>query len=151
MQLPGGLRALRRLYEHLPAPDLDGAIGDWRATFLGPAPLRALAPAGVARAGLPGWQGKRFWATPDGGGLEGTNVVTGGTRLSMRLVVEASKLDGRPCGVISYAHDAPLPWRAVRDEVRVLDADRLLAVSLLDLPGAGAGALPFLLTRDTLG
>lgn len=149
-RLPRGLRDLRRLYRVLPAPEPDALVGDWRASFLGPRSLRAVAPLGVARAGLPGWQGKRFARAPDGSGITGTNVLRGETRLAMALRVADSAVDGRPCGVISYADDAPLPWRHVRDEVRVLDAERLLAMSLLDLPGGGVGALPFLLTRDAL-
>lgn len=139
--LPRRVGDLLALYRALPAPD--DVAGDWDAAFIGPRLLRATSPRGIGLLGLPGWQGKRFDA--DG---RGTNRLRdGSTRLTMTAAVESSRVDGAPALALRYGADAPLPWRHVRDEARALDADRLLCVSLLDVPAGGRGALPFLLTR----
>lgn len=141
-----GLVALRRRWRGLAAPAVEEVAGEWRASFVGPGWLRWAGPRGVGALGLPGWEGKRFELEEDGG-LAGTNLVRGGTRLEMAAGLDASAVDGRPAIVVAYGDAAPLPWRHVRDELRRLDDRRLLAMSLLDVPGGGRGALPFLLTR----
>ena len=141
-----GVLALRRRWRTLSPPEPAAVAGTWDADFVGPGWLRWAGPRGVAALGLPGWEGKRFAAAP-GGVLEGVNLVRGGTRLEMRAVVAPSAVDGRPALVVTYGRAAPRPWRRVRDELRALDADRLLAMSLLAIPGGGLGALPFLLVR----
>src|SRR3546814_20332727 len=66
----------------------------------------------------------------------------------MRLGEDASWADRRPVAVVSYAADAPRPWRWIRDEVRVLDADTLLGMTFTDGPGVRRLGLPFLLRRS---
>ena len=139
--LPAGLAALTRLWRALPAPPVAALEGDRRARFVGPRALRAAAPRSIALLGLPGWWGKRFDA--DG---SGTNIVDGGagTKLAMRARVAPSALDGRPVLLVSYAADAPEPWRRVRDEFRALPDGRLLGMSCVPAGPATRG-LPFVL------
>jgi cholesterol oxidase len=60
-----------------------------------------------------------------------------------------SLADGLPVVAITYASDAPIPWRWVRDEVRWLSDDTFAAMSYVDLPGIRRlGGLPFLLKRQ---
>jgi cholesterol oxidase len=144
--LPTSLPALARLWSVLPAPTPDQLQGDWRASFVGPQVLRSVAPHGVARAGLPGWWGKRF----DAHGA-GTNLVDGGARehLAMTAAQDASAIDRKPVLLVSYAPDAPLPWRHVRDELRALPDGRLLGMSAIAAGPLPTRGLPFVLARDT--
>ncbi|NYG59220.1 hypothetical protein BJ980_002143 [Nocardioides daedukensis] len=135
----------RRAWSSLPTPDLASLEGRWEASFL--APLRTVAPRGLGLIGLPRWFGKQFTGDTGinllhttGGGLEET--------LPMRLGEDASWADRRPVAVVSYAADAPRPWRWIRDEVRILDTDTLLGMTFTDGPGVRRLGLPFLLRRS---
>ncbi|PTL60076.1 GMC oxidoreductase [Paraconexibacter algicola] len=142
--LPAGLAALARRWAVLPAPDVASLEGDWRATFVGPAVLRAVAPRGVGALGLPRWWGKRFDA--HGSGI---NLVDDGHRehQPMTATLAPSAIDGRPVLLVTYPPDAPLPWRHVRDELRQLPDGRMLAMSAI-ATGPLTRGLPFVLARD---
>lgn len=138
------LRGARACFATLPAPPrLEGL---WRAEFAGPRWLRALAPLGLAVSVLRGWRGKRFDAAGRGENL----VRRGGAllaRVPMREEHRASKLDGRPAAVALYGADAPLTLRYVEDELRQLDAESLLGMMTLRIPGLRGVGLPFVLHR----
>jgi cholesterol oxidase len=141
------LLTLRRSWSSLTCPQLDSLVGDLEASFV--APLRKIAPAGLGLIGLPDWFGKRFAASGDA--LEGVNLVRrpGGLEptLPMTARVGTSYADGRPAVVISYAADAPRPWRWVRDEVRAGGDGTLVGMTYVDVPGLrAAGGTPFILT-----
>lgn len=141
--------SLRRAWPDLPVPTLEEMVGDLAASFV--PPLQHLAPRGLAVVGLPRWHGKRF--TRDGEVLHGVNLVREPTGLSQRLPMTArigpSLADGRPALVVSYAANAPRPWRWVRDEVRVLDAHTYVGLTFVTLPGLRRlGGTPFLLSRE---
>jgi len=148
--LPRSPLAIKRLWKALPAPGEEALEGTHRAIFVGPAPLRALAPRGLAVLGLPGWYGKRFQYGEDG--LTGVNLLEqdGAMReyLEMRVAVEPSCQDGAPALVVTYPSDAPLPWREVRDEFRLLGPGELLGMTVVDRPGGRALGTPFLLRRE---
>ncbi len=141
------MRALVQRFRELPGDDLDALVGTHEAVFVGPAPLRAVAPRAIALGGMPQWYGKRF--APGEGVLHGVNLVRGGAEetLPMTATVDASWLDGRPALVVSYAADAPVPWRWVRDEFRVADAGTLLGLTFTFSPRLRALAAPFTLER----
>lgn len=124
---------LIRQWSDLPAPTLDDLVGTWKAEFV--PPLRHIAPVGLGLIGLPRWYGKRF--IRDEEGLAGVNLVTATDcgfeeRLPMRVALGTSVKDGRLAGVITYADDAPRPWRWVRDEVRVVSRSRLAGATFVD-------------------
>lgn len=149
--LPRSPRALRARFAALPADDLAALAGTHRAVFVGPAVLRAAAPASIALGGMPGWYGKRL--TPAGDGtLEGCNIVRrAGTlrpSLPLRAAREASWLDGRPSLVVAYGAHARPPWRWVRDEFRVLDDGVLLGLTFVATPRLRGLAMPFALVRE---
>ena len=58
--LPESPAQLRRLWDALPAPSPEDLLGSHRAVFVGPPPLRRMAPAALGLIGLPDWFGKRF-------------------------------------------------------------------------------------------
>ena len=142
---------LLRAWSTLPAPALDDVAGDLRAEFV--APLRHVAPAGLGLVGLPRWHGKRF--APSGADeLAGINLLRPRSpcgaleeRLPMRAVLGQGLADGRPAVVVTYAVDAPRPWRWIRDELRVGPDGTFVGMSYVDLPLLRRGGLPFLLRR----
>lgn len=149
-RLPASPVAIKRIWSALPAPREEDLEGTHRAVFVGPAPMRALAPHALGALGLPGWYGKRFHKTRDG--LAGVNLLgeAGSLReyLEMQAEVESSRQDGEPALVVTYHAEAPLPWRHVRDEFRWLGPGQLLGMTVLDSPGARAFGTPFLLKRE---
>jgi len=148
--------ALLRVWSDLPAPEIDDLVGDFRAEFV--KPLRHLAPAGLGLLGLPRWYGKRFAPSLDGGPGStpyGINILRpkgAGAfeeRLPMRVVAGTGLTDGRPAIVVTYAADAPRPWRWVRDELRAGPEGALVGMSYVDRPLLRRAGLPFLLTRSS--
>lgn len=139
---------LPRAFAALPAPALEELEGDHAAELVGPPWMRAAAARLLALAGLPGWHGKRFEA-PREGVAAGVNLVHGGhaQALPMRARPAASLLDGFTAVVVSYGSRERPPWPRVRDELRRLDDDTLLGMTVVDAPGAPRAGFPFLLRR----
>jgi len=145
--------ALRRQWSDLRPLETDAVlrelVGDLEASFV--TPLTRLAPPGLAVLGLPRWFGKRFRRTV-AGTIEGANLLRRDEGLAetlpMSLTEDASLADGRPVLVVSYAADAPWPWRWVRDELRAApQGTGIVAMTFVDLPGLRRlGGTPFLLT-----
>lgn len=149
------LGQLRARWASLPEPTLADLVGVFEASYVG-APLRAVAPRGLALVGLPRWFGKAFEPSPiDRAVLDGRNLLlrtdnaTLRPTLAMRAVVGPSLADGLPALVVTYPDGAPRPWRWVRDEFRPWDDTTLLGMTFVDrkglrhLPGT-----PFVLQRS---
>lgn len=144
------VRALARQWRRLPAPPLDALTGDLAASFA--RPLQRVAPAGLGLIGLRRWSGKRFVLRD--GSLAGANLVRSADGTAEVLPMTAgpgvSLLDGRPVVAVTYAPDAPRPWRWVRDELRVRPDGVVVGMTCVDLPGLRRlGGTPFLLRRVT--
>lgn len=143
---------LRALFSSLPPPAPAMRRGFFRASFIGPAWLRASGRPSVGLSGLPGWQGKKFLDADNA-----TNVLKRGDALvealAMRVTPGRSQVDGRPGVALHYVpgadgKPAPIPWRWVRDEMRAVDDNTLLGFTVIDLPLLRRVAFPFLLTRE---
>jgi hypothetical protein len=97
-----------------------------------------------------GWMGKEFAApsSADAPELAGHNLVDdhgiAEPSLPMTARLGTARLDGRAALVLTYAADAPFPWRNVVDEVRPIGDGRLLGLSYNIVPGVPVG-VPFLL------
>ncbi|MCC5950655.1 MAG: GMC family oxidoreductase [Acidimicrobiia bacterium] len=145
------LAAWLRCFRTLPAPALPTLEGTFAAELLGPRAMRKVATVALARTGLPGWEGKRFFAVD--GAVAGTNRCrpAGGDEvgevLPMRVTTDRSRWDGFTVAAITYRRDAPRPWRWVRDEVRAVDQDTLVGITMVDVPGGRRCPTPFLLRR----
>jgi hypothetical protein len=136
------LGGLRRLFTSLSAPD--SLTGVYRAEFVGPAWLRVLAPPSLALGGLAGWWGKAF----DGRGGAVNIVVRGGTQhrvLPMTITRVPSLIDGGPGFTLSYPQGSPFPWPLIVDEVRRLDEQTLLCMTVIKPKGLRKLAFPFVL------
>ena len=138
------LRGFRRLFITLPTPDAATLSGHFRAEFVGPDWLRKIAPAALALGGLGGWWGKTF--ATDGRGI---NLVRRERHIApimpVYLGLADSMIDRRPCLAVTYPAGSPFPWPRVVDELRFLDNDTLLGLTLLNLRGLRRVAFPFLL------
>ncbi|MDX2358451.1 hypothetical protein [Dietzia sp. PP-33] len=147
LPLPSSLGALRELFTRAPSPGELPEPGDYHITYVGPAPLKVVAPRAIALGGMPGWRGKRF--DTDGTAVNLLDDGRGSVReaLPMRVTLDASWLDGRTAVVCSYGSDGPVPWRWVRDEFRTLDESRLLGLTFVGGPWSRLVAAPLLLTR----
>ncbi len=139
---------LKALFSTLQAPAADMCSGFYRAEFIGPWWLRVTGRPSVAMSGLPGWQGKQFLSA-----TTATNVLLkkGQTRhaLLMRCVGDVSQVDGKQGLALHYGADAPLPWRWVRDEMRAVDAQHILGMTVINLPLLNRLSFPFLLVRES--
>jgi len=144
---------LKRLFSSLPPPAASMRHGFFRANFIGPAWLRRSGRPSVELSGLRGWQGKRF-LNPD----DATNILKKGDAfveaLAMRITPGASQVDGKQGVALHYVphggKPAPIPWCWVRDELRAVDENTLLGMTVVDLPVLRHLAFPFLLEREVL-
>lgn len=145
------LAELKTLFRSLQPPGESMRRGFFRASFVGPAWLRLTARPSLEMSGLPGWQGKKFLDAE-----HATNVLLkNGARvdhLAMRVMPVTSRVDGRPGLALTYpprdGKPAPIPWRWVRDELRAIDGNTILGMTVIELPLLRHLVFPFLLTRE---
>lgn len=138
------LSAYRLLFTSLTTPTVAVLSGTYRATLIGPGWLRRSAMPGLRLLGMPGWWGKRF----DGVG-GGVNLVMRDGRLQpiipIRAEARASVIDGLPAIAVVYPPTTRFPWPYVVDELRQLDAKRLLGLTYVNRLALRRVLLPFLL------
>ena len=138
------LKQFRNLFVSLPVPDMTSIRGVYRATFVGPSWLRTSAGPALALSGLGGWWGKEF--STDGTAI---NIVlrTGKffTRFPMKLVTVQSFIDGKDGLALHYQPGNPFPWMYVVDELRQINDDTLLGMTLANVSGLRNMAFPFTL------
>jgi hypothetical protein len=143
-QLPFG--RFRSLFAGLPIPEPGSILGTYQAAFVGPGWLRTSAGPALDMSGLGGWWGKEFFA--DGSAI---NIVQRqgvfSRRFTMHIVVASSLVDKRQGLALHYQPGNPFPWMFVIDELRQLDATRLLGMTIANLPGLRGLAFPFVLQQ----
>jgi hypothetical protein len=141
------LGALYRQFRSLPSATGLDRQGFYRGYFVGPWWMRVQAPAFVFLTGLPGWLGKKF-LNPD----LAANVVMRGGQIAegprMRWVELTSTFDRRPGVGLRYESEAPMPWRWITDELRQVDPNTFLGMSVVDAAGLRRLGIPFLLVRE---
>lgn len=140
------LAAFKPLFAGLEAPDPAEMHGTYRAAFVGPGWLRAIAGPGLALGGLGGWWGKQF---DDRGG--GVNLVQRNGRIQptmpVALVARPSRQDRRPTMAVIYPRGSRFPWPYIVDELRTYAAGVLLGLTYANVRGLWPLAVPFLLRR----
>jgi len=138
------LASFGSLFASLPAPTAASLAGTHRSEFVGPWWLRQVAGPGLVPLGLGGWWGKQFDAQGDG-----LNIVRRRGQLTtimpVKLVELNSLIDGRTGLTVSYPRDSRLPWPWVVDELRRIDENCLLGMTLIVKRPLSRIALPFLL------
>jgi hypothetical protein len=143
------LASIRSLFVSLPVPTMGSVAGTHQSEFVGPWWLRQVAGPGLTPLGLEGWWGKQFDAQGDG-----LNIVRRqgkiATIMPVRLVEMNSFIDGRPGLAVFYPRTSRLPWPWVVDELRRIDKNCLLGMTLVTKYPLKWIALPFLLhAKDT--
>lgn len=139
----------RAKFNTLDSPTIAEMNGRFHSEFVGPGWLRTVAPPGLAILGLGGWQGKIF----DGSG-NGLNIVKrkGEIKEIMPVVLkeEVSLLNGRSGLNITYPSNSRFPWPWVVDEIRWLNDNTILGMTLVTKAGLHRLAVPFFLhkTKD---
>jgi hypothetical protein len=138
--------AFRDIFTRLDIPIVDSLIGRYQACFVGPGWLRKAAGPALAVSGLGGWWGKEF--STNG---EAVNIVLRAgifsTRFAMKLVQARSFLDDRQGLALHYQPGSPLPWPFIVDELRRVDDNLLLGMTLVNIRGLRGLAFPFVLRR----
>ena len=142
---------LQTTFRHAGQPRLDMLVGTHQAWVAGPPWLRAATQQLLDRTGMPGWWGKQFDAAEPGTSVLVGRTLTGpppGLSSSLPMTARAgpSRLDGRPALLLGYPPEAGRLWRAVADEVRVVEDGLLIGLSFVDALPLPWG-LPFLLRR----
>lgn len=140
------LSSLRNLFKSLDPPSADSLCGLHRGLFVGPGWLRASAGPLLSVTGLGGWWGKEF--SPQAGQGAINLVLRQGEYqriFPMEIVQQPSYLDGRPGLALRYQADNPFPWPNILDELRRIDSQTLLGMTLLDWNGLRRQAFPFIL------
>lgn len=138
------LKQFRDLFVSLLVPDMTSIRGVYRAAFVGPGWLRTSARPALVLSGLGGWWGKEFSA--DGTAI---NIVLRAgkysTRFPMKLVAAKSFIDGKDGLAVHYQPGNPFPWMYVVDELRQINDDTLLGMTLANVNGLRNMAFPFTL------
>jgi hypothetical protein len=138
------LKQFRDLFASLPVPEATSIRGVYRAAFVGPGWLRTSAGPALALSGLGGWWGKEFNAD----GTAVNIVLRAGkfsTRFPMKLVTTKSLIDGSDSLSVHYQAGNPFPWMFIVDELRRMDEDTLLGMTLANVNGLRRLAFPFTL------
>lgn len=139
---------IRHFFRELPSDIGKISSGFYRASFIGPWWLRVSAMPSIALSGLKGWQGKQFFDAHNA-----TNILKTKQglveKLHMRCVQGESLVDGKWGVALNYGVDAPIPWRWVKDEMRILDEQTFLCMTVIDLPLIRKLSFPFILRRES--
>lgn len=144
------LAAIRCQFGLLDPPASDSLHGLYRGVFVGPGWLLRLWPPLLALTGLGGWWGKEF-----DDGHHALNLVVRQGRYQrifpMYPVRQVSYLDRRPGLALRYQKGNPFPWPLIIDELRRIDAQHILGMTLVDLGPLRRLAFPFILqAREAL-
>lgn len=145
------LSAIRRHFSTLEPPDPLSLHGLHRGLFIGPRWLRAAFGPMLVVTGLGGWWGKEF--SSGGNGAINLVIRQGEYRriFPMNFINQPSHLDGKPGLALRYRPDNPFPWPIILDELRRIDPETVMGMTLVDLKPFQRQAFPFiLLQRDTL-
>lgn len=140
------VKFFREEFARLDAVSEASATGEYRARYVGPVLLRALAKMSNPLLGLPGWIGKRI----DGNGHAVNRLKNAGVvRDACPMIVRSGKsmVDGGQSLILSYPTGSPWLLRFFSDELRQLDNQTILGFAVIDLPLIRASPLPFLLHK----
>ena len=146
--LKESLGTIRKVFISLPSAHCQIQAGFYRAFFIGPWWLRLTAMPSIALSGLKGWQGKKFFDQ-----YQATNIVLTKEglieKLTMTCKVGTSLVDGEEGVALHYGLEAPVPWRWIKDEIRILDDQTFLCMTVIDLPLLRKLSFPFILRRES--
>ena len=138
------LKSIHSLFAGLEPPERSSLIGVFRGIFIGPGWLRLLWGPILAVTGLGGWWGKEI--DPRSGAIN--LVYRKGNferKFPMVFIQQSSYLDQKPGLALRYQPHNPFPWPLIVDELRRIDQQMVLGMTLADVPPFRRMAFPFIL------
>ena len=131
-------------FSSLDAPQTSTMKGLYKGSFVGPAWLRALVGPLLVITRMGKWLGKDI----DPGGRALNLVRTRGgivQKFPMRLVEHESLIDGKPGLALRYEDSNPFPWPWIIDELRSIQPDMVLGMTITRIGPLVRLPLPFVL------
>jgi len=131
-------------FSSLDIPSMDSLSGLYRGAFVGPAWLRWLGGPLLVITRMGKWLGKDI----DAEGRALNLVQTGGgivQKFPMRLVEQESLIDGKPGLALRYEASNPFPWPWIIDELRSIQPDLVLGMTVTQIGSLARLPLPFVL------
>lgn len=131
-------------FSSLTAPRANSLQGLYRGDFVGPAWLRRLAGPLLVITRMGKWMGKDI----DGEGRAINLVHTKAgivQKFPMQLVEQESLIDGKPGLALCYSTSNPFPWPWIIDELRSIQPDLVLGMTITQIGPLKRLPLPFVL------
>jgi hypothetical protein len=137
-------------FSSLEAPRADALQGLYKGTFVGPTWLRGLAGPLLAITRMGMWMGKDIDA--EGRAINLVRTEAGILqKFPMRLVEQDSLIDGKPGLALRYEASNPFPWPWIIDELRSIQPDLVLGMTITQIGPLVRLPLPFVLQpRESL-
>jgi hypothetical protein len=138
------LKSIQEIYSKAPAPTLGALSGIYQAEFTGPSWLQNLAPASLRLVHFANWWGKRFLSAQHGVNLFYDHR---GLREDFPFTVNSmpSLVDGKAGLTVQYEQSVPFPWPYVIDELRFIEQNCLLGITVVNIGMLSKLSFPFLL------
>ena len=137
-------------FSSLEAPNRESLRGLYRGYFVGPTWLRKLVKPLLVITNMGDWRGKSIDAQGKIINLVATKKGIE-RKLPMRLVEQDSLIDGKPGIAFSYEVFNPLPWPWMIDEMRSIQPDLVLGMTILQWGPLRRLPLPFVLqSRESM-
>jgi hypothetical protein len=131
-------------FSRLNLPSPDEMQGLYQGGFVGPAWLRRMAGPLLVLTRMGDWLGKDF--KPGGQVINLVRTREGiQQKLPMRLIEQDSLIDGKPGWALQYEASNPFPWPHIVDELRIVEPDLILGMTIPLLGPLARLPLPFVL------
>lgn len=131
-------------FSSLAAPRAESLQGLYSGSFVGPAWLRRLAGPLLAITRMGNWLGKDFDA--EGRAINLVRTKEGIVqKFPMQLVEQESLIDGKPGLALRYESNNPFPWPWIIDELRSIQHDLVLGMTITQIGPLARLPLPFVL------
>jgi len=137
-------------FSSLAAPRADALQGLYQGTFVGPAWLRRMAEPLLVITRMGKWLGKDIDAGGRAINLVRTNegIVQ---KFPMQLVEQVSLIDGNLGLALSYEASNPYPWPWIVDELRSIQPELVLGMTITQIGPLARLPLPFVLqSRESM-
>jgi len=137
-------------FSSLEAPQAETLQGLYKGSFVGPGWLRGLAGPMLAITRMGKWLGKDIDA--EGRAINLVQTREGMVqKFPMRLVEQDSLIDGKPGLALRYEASNPFPWPWIIDELRSIQPDLVLGMTITRIGPLVRLPLPFVLQpRESL-
>ena len=131
-------------FSSLEVPNPDSLRGLYKGYFVGPTWLRKMAVPLLVITGMGDWRGKSI--DPGGKIINLVSTRKGlKCKMPMKMVEQDSLIDGKLGLALSYSASNPFPWPRVIDELRSIQPNLLLGMTIIQVGPLRRLPLPFVL------